>query len=76
MINAGELGMPYALFVIYGLLLYRTFSESVIAVLRDDRYRKELEAGALEYAHTYLAEADVFYELGRWRRLPCIRVNG
>ncbi len=28
-INAGELGMPYALFVIYGLLLYRTFSESV-----------------------------------------------
>ncbi|MCH7960044.1 MAG: hypothetical protein IID08_07935 [Candidatus Hydrogenedentes bacterium] len=28
-INAGELSMPYALFVIYGLLLYRTFSESV-----------------------------------------------
>lgn len=28
-INAGELGMPYAVFVIYGLLLYRTFSESI-----------------------------------------------
>jgi len=28
-LNPGELGMPYAVFVIYGLLLYQTFSESV-----------------------------------------------
>ncbi|MCH7908992.1 MAG: glycosyltransferase family 4 protein, partial [Candidatus Hydrogenedentes bacterium] len=42
------------------------FAEAVIAVLCDDRYRKELEAGALEYARTYLTEADVFRDLNQY----------
>ncbi|MCH7960049.1 MAG: glycosyltransferase family 4 protein [Candidatus Hydrogenedentes bacterium] len=42
------------------------FAEAVIAVLCDDRYRKELEAGALEYARTYLTEADVFRDLDQY----------
>jgi len=28
-INTGELGMPYAVFVVYGLLIYQTFTESL-----------------------------------------------
>ncbi|MCH7960529.1 MAG: glycosyltransferase family 4 protein, partial [Candidatus Hydrogenedentes bacterium] len=42
------------------------FAEAVIAVLCDDRYRKELEAGALEYARTHLTETDVFHDLDQY----------
>lgn len=32
-INPGDTGMPYAIFIIYGLLMYATFSESVMRMV-------------------------------------------
>lgn len=41
-INPGELGMPYATFVIYGLLLYAAFADSITSSLEVMRRSKTL----------------------------------
>lgn len=41
-INPGDTGMPYAVFIIYGLLMYATFSESVMRMVSLVRNSKPL----------------------------------